>query len=118
MSLPSSEHLPDQIRDLPPARQRHIRRRPASASPEEQQILLDDLVQLTTPHLNFFAMSLVGAAALGLALFLNEVVLLVLAVVIFPFLKPVFNLALIPTLPDTRRAIKSLLSSLFPLLLV
>jgi hypothetical protein len=52
MSLPSSEPLPEDINDLPPARQRHIRRLPRSATPAERQILLDSLVELSAPSLN------------------------------------------------------------------
>ena len=118
MSLPGSEHLPDHINDLPPARQRHIRRQPGSASPAEQKMLLDSLTQITAPSLDFFLLTLVGAVVIGTAIYLNEIVFLVLAVVTLPFLKPIFSLALFPHRLEFRRAIASLAAVLFALLTV
>jgi len=117
MSLPSSEPLPNDINDLPPARQRHIRRQPRSASIAERQILLDSLVLLTSPTLNYFGLSLLGALMAGAALYLNDPAVLILAIVVFPFFKPLFGLALLPKTGKLGQALKLILSLLIPILL-
>lgn len=117
MSLPSSEPLPNDINDLPPARQRHIRRQPRSASIAERQILLDSLVSLTSPTLNYFGLSLLGSLIAGAAFYFNEPAVLVLAIVVFPFFKPAFGLALLPVTGKLGQGLKSLLSLLIPILL-
>lgn len=123
MSLPSSERsersepLPNDINELPPARQRHIRRQPRLASLAERQILLDSLLQLTAPTLSFFVLSLLGALSTGVALYFDEPVLLILAVVLFPFLKPLFAISLLPTVQKFQHTLKSMISLLIPILL-
>jgi len=117
MSLPSSEPLPEDINELPPARQRHIRRQPRTASLAERQILLDSLLQMTGPTLNFFLLSLLGAITMGIALYLDDPVILLAAVVIFPFLTPIFGIALLPTTQKWMHALKVLLSLLILLIL-
>lgn len=117
MSLPSSEQLPDDIHDLPPARQRHLRRMPRAASPAEWEILLDSLLELTRPSLEFFLLSLLGAAGGGAALYFNQPVGLILALALLPFISPVFNLALLPASRKFGPALKSLISLVFPMIL-
>jgi len=117
MSLPSSEPLPDDINDLPPARQRHIRRLPRSATPAERQILLDSLIELTSPTLNFFLLTLIGALALGAALYFNDPALLIVAVLVLPSLPPVFRLGLLPTTLKIGSGLKSLISILISIIL-
>jgi len=117
MGLPSSEPLPTTISDLPPARQRHIRRRPRAASLAERQILLDSLLDLSAPTLNFFLLSLLGSLTIGLALYFNEPVILIFGLVASPFLRPVFALALFPHAHKFRHWIKSLVSLIIPVLL-
>ena len=94
MALKSS--LPKDINDLPLARQRYIRRQPRSASSSERQVLLESLISLTAPTLNFFLLSLLSALALGLALFINQSALLILGIVLGPFIVPIFGCALVP----------------------
>jgi hypothetical protein len=117
MSLPSSEALPTNIKDLPPARQRHIRRQPRTASPAERGILLDSLLDLTGPTLNFFLRALLGGVVFGLTLYFDEPALLMIGVVAAPFLKPLFGLALFPHAHKFSHWIKSLVSLLIPILL-
>jgi uncharacterized membrane protein len=112
MSLPSSEPLPNDIHDLPPARQRHIRRQPRSASLAERQILLVSLLKLTAPTTNFFLLSLIGALVMGASLVFDEPAILIVAIVILPFLRPVFALALYPTSLKFSYGLKSLVSLL------
>lgn len=110
MSLPNSEPLPENINELPPARQRHIRRQPRSASLAERQLLLESLISTTGPSLNFFLFSLLGAAAVGAALYLDDPAVLILALVILPFLRPAFGLALMPASRKAMPGLKSLIS--------
>ncbi len=117
MSLPSSEPLPDDIHELPPARQRHLRRMPRAASLAEWQILLESLLKLTGPTLGYFLFSLLGPLAVGAAIYFNEPVLLIVAIVLFPFNSPIFNLALLPASQKIGPAVKSLLSLLTGLIL-
>ena len=117
MSLPSSEPLPDDIHELPPARQRHLRRMPRAASPAEWEILLESLLNLTRPTLEFFLLSLLGAAASGAALYFNEPLLLIVALVLLPFINPIFNLALYPASRKLGYALKSLISLVVPIVL-
>jgi hypothetical protein len=114
MSLPSSEPLPDNINDLPPARQRHIRRLPGSATPAERQILLDSLVEQTSPTLNFFLFTLIGALLVGSALYFNDSTLLIVATLTLPFLCPIFSLGLLPTTLKAGSGFKALISLLIP----
>ncbi|MBG0787223.1 MAG: SH3 domain-containing protein [Anaerolineaceae bacterium] len=117
MSLPSSEPLPDDIHELPPARQRHLRRMPRAASPAEWEILLESLLNLTRPTLEFFLLALLGAAASGAALYFNEPLLLIAALALLPFNNPVFNLALYPASHKLGLALKSLISLIVPIIL-
>jgi len=110
MSLPSSEKLPDDIHELPPARQRHLRRMPRAASSAEWDILVESLLKLTRPTPEFFLLALLGSAISGAALYFNEPLLLILALVFLPFNSPVFNLALYPAGRKIGFALKSLIS--------
>ena len=117
MSLPSSERLPNNINDLPPARQRHIRRQPRSASLAERQILLESLLTLIAPTPNFFILSLFGALTAGAALYFDEPAILIVAIVTFPFLRPIFGLSLFPVTLKFGHALKSIVSLLILLVL-
>ncbi len=113
MSLSGSEPLPNDINDLPPARQRHIRRQPRSASIAERQILLDSLLQLTAPTLNFFLLAFLGALTAGVAFYFDEPAILIVAIILFPFHRPVFGLALLPITHSFGHGLKNLVSLLF-----
>jgi hypothetical protein len=117
MSLPSSEPLPEDINDLPPARQRHIRRLPRSATPAERQILLNSLVGQTVPTLNFFLLTFIGALLLGAALYFNDSALLIAAIIALPCLPPIFGLGLLPTTLKIGSGLKSLICLLISIIL-
>jgi hypothetical protein len=117
MSLPSSERLPSEINELPPARQRHIRRQPRSASFAERQLLLDSLIKLTAPSPSFFLRTLLGALATGGALYTNNPAILIIAIVVLPFNAPLFGLALYPITLKGKQAINSAISLLILLIL-
>jgi hypothetical protein len=116
MSLPSSERLPNEINELPPARQRHIRRQPRSASFAERQLLLDSLIKLTAPTPSFFLRTLLGAFATGAALYMNNPAILIIAIVALPFNSPLFGLALYPITLKGKHAVNSVISLLILLI--
>jgi hypothetical protein len=116
MSLPSSERLPNEINELPPARQRHIRRQPRSASIAERGLLLDSLIKLTSPTPSFFLRTLLGALTTGLALYMNNPAILIIAIVALPFNAPLFGLALYPVTLKGKHAVKSAISLLILLM--
>ncbi|MBG0785825.1 MAG: SH3 domain-containing protein [Anaerolineaceae bacterium] len=107
MSLPSSEPLPDDINELTPARQRHLRRMPRSASPAEHEILMESLLTLTAPKVDFFILAVLGSLSIAASLYFNEPILLVLSVVLSPFLSPIFSLALLPAALKPGKIVKS-----------
>jgi hypothetical protein len=110
MSLPSSEPLPNDIHDLPPARQRHLRRLPRAASPAEKEILLESLLNLTRPSFEFFPFAILGALAAGAAFYFDEPAALILSLVLFPFNSPLIHLAFTPASWRISRGFPSLLS--------
>jgi len=110
MSLPSSEPLPNDINELPPTRQRHIRRQPRKASAAERRVLLDSLMQLTAPRFSFFTRGLLGSLAVGTALYFEEPVILIASILIFPFLSPIFRIALLPVHHKMRDGLTGLIS--------
>lgn len=107
MSLPSSEPLPDDINELTPARQRHLRRMPRSASPAEHEILIESLLSLTAPKLDFFLLLVLGCLAIAASLYFNEPLLIILSIILLPFLSSVFNLSLLPATLKPGSAVKS-----------
>lgn len=109
MSLPSSEPLPDDINELTPARQRHLRRMPRSASPAEYDILMESLVSLTAPRLDYFLLLILGGLATAAAFYFNEPIILLVALILLPFLSPVYNLALLPSSLKPGVAVKSII---------
>lgn len=115
MNLPSSEPLPNDIHDLPPARQRQLRRQPRAASAAEKAILLDSLLDLTRPTFEFFLFALLGALAAGAAFYFNEPAALILSLVLFPFNAPLVHLAFNPASRRMGRAFPALLSLLIGL---
>ncbi len=118
MSLPQGEPLPENINELPLARQRHIRRQPRSTSLAERQLLLDSLLAQTAPNLAFFTLALLGSIAAGTALYFDDPAVLVIAIVLMPFLKPAFALALLPASRTARHWVKSLISLLILIFLI
>ena len=113
LSLNGESPLPQEMNDLPPARRRHIRRQPRVASSAEQYILLESLISLTSPTLNYFLLSFLSAIALGIAFFLNQPALLILGIVLAPFIVPIFGFALVPIHLKTMPGFKALSSLVF-----
>ena len=110
MSLPSSESIPNKFEELPPARQRQIRRRPRTASNIEWSVLIDSLLRMTLPGISFYLSSIIGGLALSIGTYLGDPVILIAGAVVFRLIDPLFGLALIPTSQKWRTGIKSFIS--------
>ena len=84
MSLPTSEHTPDDPELLPPARRRRARRLLAPMEAGEKAETLDRLALRTIPTFNFYVFSMLAGLILAAGLAFNSPVLLVLGAVITP----------------------------------
>jgi hypothetical protein len=94
MSLPKTEHIPDDPDLMPPARRRRARRLLAPLEADERAIVLDQLRRRTSPSFDFFLFSVLSAAIFCLGLFLDSPVVLVLGAVFAPLMAPVVGLSL------------------------
>ena len=94
MSLPNSEHIPDDPDLMPPARRRRARRLLAPLEADERAIVLDQLRHRTSPTFDFFLFSVLSAAIFCIGLFLDSPVVLVLGAVFAPLMAPVVGISL------------------------
>jgi hypothetical protein len=110
MSLPKSKPLPDNTEHLPPARWRKIRRHPGSAQPHERQALIKTICTKISLNDSFFLFSTLGTLITAIAIATNQPALLILALIVLPFNRPLFQLALTPAAQTVKTAGKSLLA--------
>ncbi len=94
MSLPNSEHIPDDPDLMPPARRRRARRLLAPLEADERAIVLEQLRHRTSPTFDFFLFSIFSAVIFCIGLFLDSPVVLVLGAVFAPLMAPVIGLSL------------------------
>lgn len=94
MSLPKTEHIPDDPDLMPPARRRRARRLLAPLEADERAIVLDQLRRRTSPTFDFFLFSVVSAGIFCVGLYLDSPVILVLGAVFAPLMAPVVGLSL------------------------
>ncbi|MGE5123514.1 MAG: DUF389 domain-containing protein [Acidobacteriaceae bacterium] len=94
MSLPKSEHIPDDPDLMPPARRRRARRLLAPLEVDERAIVLDQLRRRTTPSFDFFLFSVLSGLVFSVGLVMNAPALLVLGAVFAPVMAPVVGLSL------------------------
>jgi uncharacterized membrane protein len=94
MSLPTTEHIPDDPDLMPPARRRRARRLLAPLEVDERAIVLDQLRRRTSPTFDFFLFSVLSALIFCVGLFLDSPVVLVLGAVFAPLMAPVVGLSL------------------------
>lgn len=93
MSLPKTEHIPDDPDLMPPARRRRARRLLAPLEADERASVLDQLRRRTSPSFDFFLFSVVSGVIFCLGLILNAPALLVLGAVFAPLMAPVVGLS-------------------------
>ncbi len=108
MNLPKTQTFPDDPQNLPPARRRRALRLLAPLNADERAAFLDGLAHRASPTFDFFAFSLAAGAVIGLGLWLDSPVLLVLGAVVAPFMAPVVGLALGTVVGSIRHFARSL----------
>ena len=112
MSLPSSETIPDDFNQLPPAQKRRIRHSLRSAGESELQSLLLELKRRSTPGYDFFLLAILGALLMGVALLLGSPILFVAAAICVPILTPLMGISISPSLRNLPFLLQSFASLL------
>ncbi len=118
MSIPTTEHLPEDPEHLPPARRRRARRVLAPLEADERAAFLDELAHRASPSFDFFLFSLVSGLVLGLGLLLDTPALLVLGAILAPLMAPAVGVALGTVLGSVRYFLRSLVGLLIGCALV
>jgi len=112
MSLPSSETIPDDFNQLPPAQKRRIRHSLRSAGENEIKSLLFELKRRSTPGFDFFLLAILGAILMGVALLLESPILFVAAAICVPILTPLMGISISPSLRNLPFLLQSITSLL------
>jgi Domain of unknown function (DUF389) len=94
MSIPKTEHIPDDPDLMPPARRRRARRLLAPLEADERAIMLDQVRRRTSPSFDFFLFSVISGIIFCLGLMLDSPILLVLGAIFAPLMAPVIGLSL------------------------
>lgn len=94
MSLPTSEPVPDETSQLPPARRRRNRRLIVPDSAGERAELLKELSHNTSTSFDFLLFSLLAGVLLGAAILFRSPAIALLALLAAPFMGPVAGLSL------------------------
>ena len=94
MSIPKTNHNPENLEELPPARRRRAERHliPDDLDPDTKKV--DEVAQRTSPSFDFFLFSLFAAAILAVGILLNTPALLLLGVLAAPPMTPVIGISL------------------------
>jgi len=118
MSLPKTEHFPDDPDLMPPARRRRARRLLAPLNADERAAMLDHLAHRTSPTFDFFLFSLISGVLFSLGLLVDSPALLVLAAVFAPLMAPVVGLEFGTVIGSGKFFVRSLAGMLIGSLLV
>ncbi|HPH95307.1 MAG TPA: DUF389 domain-containing protein [Anaerolineaceae bacterium] len=102
MSLPTSESIPDDPQNLPPARRRRDRRLIVPRELDDRTAFLNELAHSLSPSFDFFVLSLMGGLLLGVAILMDLPVGFLLAALVAPFLAPVIGLSLATLIGSAR----------------
>lgn len=112
MSLPNSENFPDDPDLMPPARRRRARRLLAPLDANERAAALDRMAHRTSPTFDFYLFSLLAGLLLGVGLWFDSPILLVVGAVFAPLLAPAVGMALGTIIGSYRFFFRSLLGLL------
>ncbi len=115
MSLPTSEPIPDDTMNLPPARRRREGRHLAphgQGDRAERAAFLDNLAVRSIPSFDFFLFSFISGLVFGIGFILNSPAVTVVAAVLAPFLGPLVGISLATIVGSGRFFLKSLVCSL------
>ncbi len=94
MSFPTIEPLPEEKKQLPPARRRRMRRNILPSDTSQRAEFLHELSHRTVPSFDFFLFSLLAGVCLGAALLLDSPALVFLAALLAPFMAPALGISL------------------------
>jgi len=108
MNLPTSQFLPSDEENLPPARRRQRRRSLVPSTLDERSELLKELAHRLTPSLDYYTITLIAALILAAAMVLDQPALYLLAALIAPFLAPAIGLSLAAVVGSVRFFLRSL----------
>ncbi|MBS1250100.1 MAG: hypothetical protein MAG431_01690 [Chloroflexi bacterium] len=94
MSIPKTNHNPENLDELPPARRRRAERHLVPDDLDAETKGIDKIAQRTSPSFDFFLFSLLSAAILAAGIMLDTPALLVLGVLTAPTLTPIIGICL------------------------
>jgi hypothetical protein len=94
MTLPNIEIIPDDPKNMPPARRRRTRRLLAPLNADERAQFQNNLAHRASPSFDFFLFSLLSAVVICLGFLLDAPGLLLLGVLAAPVLTPLVGIAL------------------------
>jgi uncharacterized membrane protein len=118
MSLPTSESIPDDDANLPPARRRREKRLIIPLDSDDRARFLDELAQRTIPSFDFFLFSALAGLILTAAITVDSPALYLLVALLSPFMAPVIGLSLATILGSGRLFLQTLSGTLFGSLVV
>lgn len=108
MTMPKTEHFPNDPDRLPPARRRRARRLLAPLNADERAAHLDNLAHRTSPTFDFFLFSLVAGALFGIGLLLDSPAVLVFGALVAPLMAPATGISLGTVIGSLRFFFRSL----------
>jgi hypothetical protein len=114
----TSEQLPDDPENLPPARRRRARRLLAPLDADEQAAFLDELAYRVSPSFDFFFFALLAGIILGVGLLFDAPAFLLLGALISPLMAPAVGVALGTVTGSISFFVRSLIGLLIASVLV
>ncbi len=108
MTIPPPEIIPDDPDQLPPARRRRARRLLTPLDADERSAFYERMAHRVSPTFDFFLLSLISGAVLGLAMILDQPALMVLGVILAPLMSPMIGVSLGTALGAGRFFVRSL----------
>jgi hypothetical protein len=118
MNFPTTEHIPDNPEDLPPARRRRAHRILAPLEADERAAFLDRLSRRLSPSFDFFLLSVVSGLTLSVGLLIGEPAVMVLGAALAPLMAPAVGVSLGTVIGSARFFIRSLIALFIGCLLV
>lgn len=118
MSVPTTEHWPDDPDRMPPARRRRARRLLAPLDADERAAFLSELTHRASPSFDFFLFSLLSGLVLSAGLLIDAPALLVLGALAAPLMAPAMGVSLGTVIGSVRYFARSLAGLLIGSLLV
>jgi uncharacterized membrane protein len=118
MSLPTSESIPDDAANLPPARRRREKRLIIPLDADERARFLDELAQRTIPSFDFFLFTALAGAVLAVAIMVDSPALYLLIALMAPFMAPVIGLSLATIIGSGRLFVQTLTGTILGSLLI